>query len=120
MIDTRWSDIFKHLKYKGIDVYSPGTKEGECKSPYVVLKDAGDSKAENSPATRRIYDLLLYLPKNNYSNLEVYISEVVEAMDELYPMIRPLHSRTTPYYDDTYKAWMTSIQYINYRKNKRP
>lgn len=118
--DTRWKDIFKHLKSKGFRVYSPGVKEGECEAPYVVLKDAGDTKADGTSATQRIYDLLLYVPKNQYSELEVFVNSVCTAMDGLWPMIRPLHTRTTPFYDDDYKAWMTSVQYANYRKNKRP
>lgn len=120
MVDTRWSDVFKHLEKQGFEVYSPGTKEGECVKPYIVLKDAGDSKATGGPATQRIYDLLLYIPKNNYSQIETFVDEVEKAMDGLWPMLRPLHSRTTPYYDDSYKAWMTSVQFVNYRKNKRP
>ncbi len=120
MADTRWGDIFRHLRKEGFEVYSPGTKEGECARPYIVLKDVGDSKAENGPATQRIYDLILYIPKDRYSEIEVFVDRVNVAMDGLWPMIRPLHTRTTPFYDDEFKAWMTSVQFINYRKNKRP
>lgn len=120
MADTRWNDIFKHLKAEGIEVYSPATKTGMCKSPYVVVKDSGDIKTLNASATQRTYDILCYVPKNRYSEVEVYADRVAEIMDGLWPMIRPLHDRTEPYLDDTFDAWMTSMMYVNYRKNKRP
>lgn len=47
MENSRWSDIFKHLENAGYEVYPPSVKEGECTSPYVVVKDAGTSKDTN-------------------------------------------------------------------------
>ena len=37
--ESRWQDIYLHLKKVGFDVYSPGIKTGECKSDrsHVVL-----------------------------------------------------------------------------------
>lgn len=120
MEKSRWSDIFLHLKDKGFDVYSPGSKEGECKSPYVVVKHAGKSKNPTVSSSMMLYDILVYLPKNKYSQLETFVGKVEDAMDGLWPMIRPVHYQTTPYYDEEIKAWMVSIQYQNIRKNKRP
>lgn len=118
--NSRWSDIFLHLKKSGYDVYSPGTKEGECKKPYIVVKGAGISKVPNISSNVALFDLLVYIPKNSYSQLETFVRELEYVMDELWPMIRPAHFQTTPYYDDSVKAWMVSIQYQNYQKNKRP
>ena len=28
--DSRWQDIYLHLKKSGFDVYSPGVKTGDC------------------------------------------------------------------------------------------
>lgn len=109
-----------HLKNKGFDVYSPGNKEGECTSPYVVVKHAGKSKSPSVSSSFMLYDILIYLPRNQYSQLETFVAEVEDAMDELFPMIRPAHYQTTPYYDESVKGWMTSVQYQNVRKNKRP
>lgn len=109
-----------HLKKRGLHVYAPGTKEGECLKPYVVVKDAGASKSMYAPATAVYYDLLMYVPKNMYSSLETYVKRVEMDMDDLWPMIRPTHTRTTAYFDEDVKGWMVSMQYVNYAKNKRP
>ena len=118
--NSRWSDIFLHLKRSGYEVYSPGTKESECVSPYIVVKGAGISKAPNVSSSQALFDLLVYVPKNNYSALETFVRGVEEIMDGLWPMIRPTHFQTAPFYDESVKAWMVSIQYANYQKNKRP
>ena len=118
--NSRWYDIFMHLKECGYDVYSPGNKEGECKKPYIVVKDAGSSKTPSMSSSIALFDILLYMPRNQYSRLEPFVKGVEEVMDGLWPMIRPAHFRTTAFYDDSVKAWMVSIQYKNYQKNKRP
>lgn len=120
MSDSRWGDIFLHLKKAGIAVYAPGTKEGECKKSYVVVKGAGTSKVEGISSSAALFDILAYVPKNSYSKIESYVREVENAMDGLWPMIRPTHFQTEPFFDENVKGWMVSIQYVNYRKNKRP
>ena len=35
--------LFEYLKDNGADVYFVGQHKGECKSPYIVLKDDGTS-----------------------------------------------------------------------------
>jgi len=116
---SRWSDIFNHLKTSGFSVYSPGTKSGECTSPYIVVRSAGITQVETVSSNRALYDILVYIPKNRYSAMEPYLDSVKEAMDGLFPMIRPTHTQTTPYFDDAIKAWMVSIQYQNYQKKTR-
>lgn len=120
MENSRWSDIFKHLESSGYEVYPPGVKEGECISPYVVVKDAGTSKDTNVSSSIALYDIMVYMPKNQYSKLESFVRKLEEDMDGLWPMIRPTHFKTTAFYDDSVKGWMVSIQYKNYQKNKRP
>ena len=120
MEDSRWSDIFIHLKNKGYDVYPPAIKEGECTSPYIVVKDAGSSKVEGISSSLTLFDVMLYMPRNSYSKIEPFVRQLEADMDELWPMIRPTHFITTSFYDDSVKGWMISIQYENYQKNKRP
>ncbi len=124
MIDTsefvykqsRWQDIFLHLQNKGFEVYSPGIKVGECSSPYVVVKNDGSSRHDSFSTNVDLYALMCYVPKNNYSYLEVYVSQVKSAMKEIEPMIKPTGQQTPSYYDDTYKAHMISIGYKNHKK----
>lgn len=119
MADTRWEDIFEKLQEHGIDVYSPGHKTGECTSPYVVVKDAGRVNSTEVSSSQDLYDLMCYVPKDNYSTLEPFVDRVETVMDELFPMLRPMHFRTASFYDDSVKAHMISTQYVNWKKNKR-
>lgn len=119
MVNSRWSDIFIHLKNANFNVFPPGLKGGDCTQPYVVVKDAGISEDSMVSSNIALYDIMVYVPKNQYSELEPYIASVKQSMDELFPMIRPTHFQTTSYFDDTVKAWMVSIQYQNYQKKTR-
>ena len=119
MADTRWEDIFEKLQEHGSDVYSPGRKTGECTSPDVVVKDAGRVVSTEVSSSQDLYDLMCYVPKDNYSTLEPFVDRVETVMDELFPMIRPMHFRTASFYDDSVKAHMISTQYVNWKKNKR-
>lgn len=114
--DTRWKDIYLHLKEAGFKVFSPGQHEGECYESYVVVKSSGSSKLLGFSSTQNYYDLLCYVPKDKYSELETYVALVEESMKQLEPMIIPTHDKTPGYYDDQIKAHMVSVMYQNYRK----
>ena len=114
--ESRWQDIFKHLKSSGFDVYSPGVKVGECMSEYVVVKNDGSSKISGISTDDDLYAVMCYVPKQAYSKLEPMVQKVKKAMKELEPMIMPYGSQTPSYYDDGYKAHMISIEYKNHKK----
>ena len=113
---NRWKDIYRQLTSDGFDVYSPGQHEGECLAPYVVVKDGGGSQFGTFSSTRNLYDILCYVPKDHFSELESFVSSVEKSMKALFPMIRPTHFKTASFYDDTVRGHMVSVQYINYRK----
>lgn len=119
MANTRWKDIYTHLKNNGFEVYAPDQKEGTCQSKYIVVKqrEVVDTNAVSS--VQALYDILLYIPKNHFSEIEEFTEEVKESLDKLFPMIRPAHSQTEPFFDANVQGYMTSILYINYRKMKR-
>ena len=114
--DSRWQDIYSHLKNVGFDVYSPGIKTGECTSEYLVVKNDGSSKHPSFSTDIDLYAVMCYVPKEEYSTLEPLVQRVKNAMKELEPMIKPYGSQTPSYYDDSYKAHMISIEYKNYKK----
>lgn len=114
--ESRWQDIFMHLKNQGLDVYSPGVKTGECTSEYLVVKNDGSSKHSSFSTDVDLYAVLCYVPKNSYSSLEPLVQRVKNLMKELEPMILPYGSQTPSYYDDSLKAHMVSIEYKNYKK----
>lgn len=116
---TRWEDIYKHLKNEGFKVYSPGQKKGECTEPYIVVKDAGLMNISEISSVQQLYDIMCYVPQKSYSLLESYVNAVKLSMDGLFPMIRPTHSQTPSYLDDSVKGHMISMQYLNYRKKVR-
>lgn len=114
--DSRWQDIFMHLKSAGFDVYSPGMKTGECTSEYLVVKNDGSSKHASFSTDVDLYAVMCYVPKEKYSSLEPLVQRVKNSMKGLEPMIKPYGSQTPSYYDDSYKAHMISIEYKNYKK----
>lgn len=114
--DSRWQDIFTHLKKAGFDVYSPGMKIGECTSEYLVVKNDGSSKHISFSTDVDLYAVMCYVPKGKYSSLEPLVQRVKNSMKGLEPMIKPYGSQTPSYYDDSYKAHMVSIEYKNYKK----
>lgn len=116
MSESRWQDIFLHLKNKKFDVYSPGIKTGECTSKYIVVKNDGASKVAGISSSEDKYAIMCYVPKDSYSELEPFIQKVKEAMNMLKPMILPTGSQTPSFYDDSVKGHMVSIEYKNYKK----
>lgn len=115
-LDSRWQDIYIHLKNKGYDVYAPGTKVGDCTEPYVVVKNDGSYKHANFSTDRDMYAIICYVPKGQYSKLEPMIQKVKEDMKGLEPMILPYGQQMPSYYDDSCKAHYISIEYENYKK----
>lgn len=111
-----WKEIYRELKASGIDVYSPGQYEGECKAPYVVLSNSGSSLTTNYSTRTVYYSVMCYVPLNSYSMLEPYVEEVKEVMKGLFPMIRPDGIETPATLDEELQAHMISVEYMNYRK----
>ncbi len=114
--ESRWQDIFRHLKSAGFDIYSPGVKIGECTSQYIVLKNNGSIKHQSFSSDVDLYSIMCYVPRDRYSELEPMVQKVKNVMKDLKPMILPYGSQTPSFYDDTYKAHMVSIEYKNYKK----
>lgn len=110
---TRLMDTYNHLKAAGVEVYFPGQKKGECKKPYTVVRDAGTSPYTGYSSAITLYELLCYVPKDQYSTLQVYANTVKEVMKGLWPMLIPTRYESAPFYDDTVDAHMTYIQYRN-------
>lgn len=116
MAENRWKDIFIFLKGKGYSVYSPGTKVGECTEPYIVVKFSGYSKHVGVSSLDNFYTLLLYVPVGKYSELDSYVMSVRNDMKEMEPKIMPYDVATDSYLDETIKAHMVSLTYLNYKK----
>ena len=114
-----WRTIAHALIESGFEVYPPATKNGECKSKYIVVKTAGSTQLSNYSTEQHFYNILLYVPQNEYDELEEFKNEVVKAINEkLFPLLMPTGQEQPDFFDDSYKAHVISIQYRNNVRNK--
>lgn len=119
MSQTVWEKIFTTLKDSSIEVYPPATKEGECKSEYVVLKQDGSSQIGNLSSQVVYYTIMIYVPKNEYNRLETFKKEVCEVIaKDLFPLLMPTGNETPDFYDSSVKAHMISVMYRVNKRNK--
>lgn len=117
-MSTKWQDVYDKLKLANFDVYAPQQKTDECKAPYVVIKNAGVSEVSGTSSVAHMYEILGYVPGNQYSLLESFMESIKTTMKTMYPVIQKGYEQSYPYYDDLVKAHMSSIQYLNYRTKK--
>lgn len=113
--DQRWKDIYFALSDAGIEVFSPGQHKGSCESRYVVVRNAGTDKLVNISSTQTVYELLLYVPIDVYTELDAFSDDVKEAMKKIYPMLISMNSEIADYVDSEKKAHMRVLQYRNNR-----
>ena len=104
-----WKSIYNHLTAAGFDVYSMGQHKGECKTPYLVLKQRGADLRYS--VSDRLFEILMYYPANRYSGFAEYIDTVREAMRGLFPYCRMASDESEHYLDDEKKAYMSSLLY---------
>lgn len=117
-METVWEIVFKELK-EHFDVYPPATKKGECTKRYAVLKKSGTNRVTGLSSKQSYYEVLLYVPRNKYHELEKFKVEVEKVISEnLFPMLMPTGYEQPDFFDDEVKAHMTSIQYRNNVRDK--
>ena len=105
-----FTQIYKHLKENGFDVYSIGQHKGICKSPYIVIKENGESEIIGTSLTNDIVELLIYYPIGTYSKLNEYKQSTLYTMKLLKGIRRVVEAMPTVV-DDDKKAYMTSFTY---------
>ena len=105
-----FTQIYKHLKENGFDVYSIGQHKGICKSPYIVIKENGESEIIGTSLTNDIVELLIYYPIGTYSKLNEYKQSTLYTMKLLKGVRRVVEAMPTVI-DDDKKAYMTSFTY---------
>ncbi len=109
-------EIEKVLKRDGTEVYMPGQKKGECINEYIVVKKSGAMQEYIVSSERPMYDIMCYVPGNNYSRLESFVFETKQKLKELFPIISYAGNETESYYDESVKAHMISFMYQGIRK----
>lgn len=115
-ISTRLTDIYNCLKKANIPTYLQGQHTGECRNAYVVVKPGIVAPYLQLSTNVCYYELLLYIPKDHPTQIETFKETVKTAMLDIYPMLSFADSESSPYFDDSVKAWMVDLTYRNFRK----
>ena len=105
-----FTQIYRHLKDNGFDVYSIGQHKGICTNPYIVIKENGESEIAGTSLTNDIVELLIYYPVGTYSKLNEYKQSILYTMKLLKGIRRAIEPMPT-IIDDDKKAYMTSFTF---------
>lgn len=105
-----FTQIYRHLKDNGFDVYSIGQHKGICTNPYIVIKENGESEIAGTSLTNDIVELLIYYPVGTYSKLNEYKQSILYTMKLLKGIRRVVEPMPT-IIDDDKKAYMTSFTF---------
>lgn len=116
MSKSQWQRIYRHLSDAGFEVYSPGQHQGDCTSPYVVIKDEGAMRLTGLSSTQQLYDALCYVPSKQFSALEPFVASVKAALKQMYPELIPTYQETESFLDDSIDGVMISVQYRSSHK----
>ena len=106
--------IYTHLKNNNIDCYSIGQHEGKCVKPYVVIKDMGKAKTNNSVVYKKMVELYVYYPLGSYSMVDDFVSEIEEIMTSL--SFKETYEASPTIIDDDKKAYLTRLSYYDGRR----
>ena len=112
-----FTQIYRHLKDNGFDVYSIGQHKGICTNPYIVIKENGESEIAGTSLTNDIVELLIYYPIGTYSKLNEYKQSTLYVMKFLKSIRRVIEPMPT-IIDDDKKAYMTSFSYRKIKKKE--
>lgn len=116
-----WDIVQRALIDAEIDAYPPGKHKGDCKEPYVVVKDAGSAQLPGYSTENHLYNILCYVPLSDFLELSEFKERVkaVMAAPPIYPMLIPTGIETPSFLDDTVNGYMISIQYKNHVRNSQ-
>lgn len=116
MADNRYKDLFLHLQDEGFNVFTPGTKTGDCLVSYLVPKKEGSSVHPGISTDVDLYSIICYVPQKKYSELESLVQQVKESMKSIEPLFMPTGEQTPSFYDESVKGHYISIVYRNNKK----
>ena len=110
--------IYLFLKSNKINVFFPGQHKGHCESPYVVVKQRNTDQVTNFSSNVTYFSLLCYVPDISYSKSQEFANEIENLMIGMQPEVMPVNSKDEPFHDEDVNAYMISIMYRNYSKQK--
>lgn len=106
--------IFDTLQEKDIDVYFIGQHQGDCISPYVVIKDFGDNEISGISLDQNIIDFIIFCPIGRFEKVEEYVEEVKETLRSI-EFLQDARYRSPILLDQDKKAYTTSMRYKRYK-----
>ena len=109
-----FTEIYKHLKNNGFDVYSIGQHKGICSSPYLVIKENGTNEIIGTSLSNEMVEIILYYPLGAYSELNQYKQSALYCM-KLLKGVRRIIEGSPTIIDDDKKAYTTSFYYQKIR-----
>lgn len=112
--------IVSFLKEKGFNAYLPVAEIGEVKEKMVVVKSIGRMAISGISSSSQLYDIMCYVPHNQRSQLEHFVTQVERAIDKelTFKMaISTMNERSIDFYDTDMRAHMISTTYQVYYKN---
>lgn len=113
--DSRWQEIVNCLTSHGIEVKSPGVDFGDVRTKFVIPLYYGASPIYGFSSEQVVYDLNVFVPQKRYSELEPFIQEVKNAMEDLRPMLKLNGYDSPSFYDDSIHGHVVTIEYSMYR-----
>lgn len=114
-----WTIIADAIQAKGIDVFPPAVHKGECKKPYVVLKQDGIGQVLDYSSERVYFRFEVFVPSQDYLLLDKVTNEVKSVLDnELYPFLLNSGSQEPDWFDDNINAHMRAFLYHITRRRR--
>lgn len=111
-----FKEIYNFLKENGFETYSIGQHKGLCKTPYLVIRNNGEYYLYSNKITE--YEILIYMPYQQYSQFEDYIKQVTSKMNKLFPLIKLKSGASEHYLDEDVQGYMASVIYQSKSKNE--
>ena len=106
--------LFEYLQDNKIDVYFVGQHQGECKKPYVVLKDDGVNSS-NGRVGKGYIDILFFIPQNKFTECQSFKSKVKDLMKK-FKDVKYTGNETGIVTDNEKKALTFSVMYECYKR----
>lgn len=116
--DSRYEDLFSHLKSKGYDCYMPGQHVGETLTKYLVIKFNGPIPLNGVTSHQDLYAVMCYVPESQYFELDSFLQEVRSAVLELRPMFMPNTSaQSFSAFDEAARGYYITMEFTNTKKD---
>jgi hypothetical protein len=121
-----YKQIRQVLDEAGWKIFSPGTHVGQVHEPYLVVIHEGEVATDSTEYTYQsidrvgsyssaYYEILLYIPGDQYSISEDLELKLKKDMLQCLPEVKPTGQVQAPVWNDQVSGWQISIQYVNYK-----